>query len=51
MRATPEIDVVLDRPMSELAWNYVDLDVTTLLSFERPPLCGGLLADSGPRAP
>ena len=24
--------------------NYVDLDVTTLLSFERPPLEGGLLS-------
>jgi hypothetical protein len=26
------------RPVTRLAWNYVDLDVTTLLSFERPPL-------------
>jgi hypothetical protein len=24
--------------MFELAWNYVDLEVTTLLSFERPPM-------------
>jgi hypothetical protein len=27
-----------DRPVLELAWNYVDLVVPTLLSFERPPL-------------
>ena len=33
--------------MSGLAWNYVDLDrAATLLSFERPLLCGGLLADA-----
>jgi hypothetical protein len=26
----------LGRPVGELAWKYVDLDVSTLLSFERP---------------
>jgi hypothetical protein len=37
--------------MFELAWNYVDLEVTTLLSFERPLLRRFALMLARRRAP
>jgi hypothetical protein len=41
----------LGRPMLELAWNNVDLDVHTLLSFERPASSRLFFAGSARRAP
>jgi hypothetical protein len=48
LQASDPLMIACDRPVRRLAWNYVDLDVTTLLSFERPPPSGLELApDAG----